>query len=74
MTIQYRAVSLEQTVVTQLVPAQTEAQVGSAYEALVSGPTDTFTHIFSDLEVFTGYTAFASDPTEVHGFDTEAQP
>lgn len=45
-----------------------------AYEDFASDPTDTFTHVFAGIEVFTGYTAFASDTTEVFGFDTEAQP
>lgn len=47
---------------------------GAAYDDFVSDPLDTFVYVFSDLEVPANYTAFASDPTEVHGFDTEAQP
>ncbi len=47
---------------------------GAAYDDFVSDPLDSFVYAFSDLEVLANYTAFASDPTEVHGFDTEAQP
>ncbi len=47
---------------------------GSVYDDFASDPLDAFVYAFSDLEVLASYTAFASDPTEVHGFDTEAQP
>lgn len=47
---------------------------GGAYEAFAADPTDTFTHVFAGIESLANYTAFASDTTEVFGFDTEAQP
>ena len=47
---------------------------GGGYDEFAAGPTDTFTHVFAGMEVMANYTAFASDTTEVFGFDTEAQP
>lgn len=47
---------------------------GGGYDEFASDPTDTFTHVFAGMEVMANYTAFASDTTEVFGFDTEAQP
>ena len=45
-----------------------------AYDDFEADPLDAFVYAFSDLEVLANYTAFASDTTEVFGFDTEAQP
>lgn len=45
-----------------------------AYDDFESDPLDAIAYVFSDLEVLSNYTAFTSDPTEVFGFDTEAQP
>ncbi len=44
------------------------------YASFASTPMDSYTELFSDLEVAPNYTSFASDTTEVFGFNTEAQP
>lgn len=47
---------------------------GGGYDDFDSDPLENFADTFAGLEVLSNYTAFVSDTTEVHGFDTEAQP
>jgi hypothetical protein len=44
------------------------------YSSFASTPTDTYTELFGGLVTAPSYTSFASDTTEVFGFDMEAQP